>query len=178
MRLPAERRNPSKPLARQRFVIVPEWILDADVSANAVRVWAVLRSYADNKTGECWPSRATVAKRCGQSVDTVDRAVKELVRVRALSVRRRKGKNGEPLTNLFRLVIHNDAAKKPLPRRKGAATGSRKGAERTKPIGTITPITNTTSSDSTPDYDIETLLRDAVARLTAPPSQPHRRHLA
>lgn len=168
---PTGRRNRStrKP-TKERFVIVPEWILDADVSALAVRTWAILRSYADNETGEAWPSRSTIARRCGVSVDSIDRAIKELVKAGTLSVTRRKGKNGEPMTNLFRLVIHTEAAPKRRGSRKGTATRGRTDAELTRPIGTITHLTDRPTDPVSGDYDIEQLLQRALDALDVPRS--------
>ena len=166
---------------KERFVIVPEWIIDAEISALAVRTWAVLRSYADNQTGLAWPSRSTIAKRCGVSVDSVDRALKELVKARTLKIIRRRGKNGEPLTNLFRLVIHTQAAPKRAPSRKSTATSSRKGTARTRPIGTITQLTDKSTDPLSVDYTIEHLLSQALDAMDVtlkdiPPTP--RRHLA
>ena len=170
-------RKPTK----ERFVIVPEWIIDAEISALAVRTWAVLRSYANNQTGLAWPSRATVARRCGVSVDSIDRALKELVKAKTLKIIRRRGKNGEPLTNLFRLVIHTEAAPKRLPSRKGKGTSSRTEAARTRPIGTITHLTDKSLEPLSVDYTIENLLSQALDDMNVPLNDTppnHRRHLA
>lgn len=70
------------------FTIIPEWILYSDVSAQAVRVYGVLRRYADAQ-GKCHPSRKTIAERCRTSVATVDRAVSELIEIHALTVEHR-----------------------------------------------------------------------------------------
>jgi hypothetical protein len=160
--------------SKERFVIVPEWIIDAEVSALAVRVWAVLRTYADNGSGEAWPSRSTLARRCRVSVDSVDRALKELVKVKALRITRRKGQNGEPLTNLFRLVIHTDAALRRRGGRTGAPTGSRAGARGTRPKGTITQLTNKSIDEVSVDYSIQHLLERALA--DAGPASPQSEH--
>ncbi len=56
----------------QRFAIVPEWLLDADVSDCAVRLYAVLLRYGQT-SGSRMPSRALLARRLKKaSVDTVD----------------------------------------------------------------------------------------------------------
>lgn len=165
-------------VSKERFVIVPEWIIDAEVSALAVRVWAVLRSYADNGSGEAWPSRSTLAKRCLVSVDSVDRALKELVKVKALMITRRKGQNGEPLTNLFRLVIHNDAAVRRQGGRTGAHTRSRSGAQRTRSKGTNTHRTNNSIDADSVDYTVQHLLERALAESSAAsPQSEHRRKI-
>lgn len=77
-----------------RFSIVPEWLLDADVSDRAVRVYAVLARYADSETLEAFPSRQTIAERCNCHVKSVDRAIDELVAIKALKKIHRKAKEG------------------------------------------------------------------------------------
>ena len=72
------------------FSIVPEWVIVADVSHGAVRLYALISRYADYATGEAFPSRATLASRLRVSTDTVDRFIKELVGVEALTVVRRR----------------------------------------------------------------------------------------
>lgn len=66
------------------FAIVPEWVLVAEVSDRAVRLYAILARHADAKEGTAFPARRTLARRLGCSVDTVDRAVKELIELGAL----------------------------------------------------------------------------------------------
>ena len=84
----------------QRFAIVPEWVIDADVGDCAFRLYAVLLRYGQT-SGARMPSRATLARRLRKrSVDTVDRAMKELVTLGAVRVERRHdGKQN--LTNLY-----------------------------------------------------------------------------
>lgn len=61
------------------FAVIPEVILDAPISANAVRLYAVLRRYADQRTGHAHPGRKTLATRMRvANVKTVDRALAEL----------------------------------------------------------------------------------------------------
>jgi hypothetical protein len=84
----------------QRFAIVPEWIIDAEIGDCAFRLYAVLLRYGQS-SGVRMPSRATLARRLRKrSVDTVDRAMKELVVAGAVVVeRRRDGKQN--LTNRY-----------------------------------------------------------------------------
>ena len=86
----------------QRFAIVPEWVIDADIGDAAFRLYAVLLRYGQT-SGARMPSRATLARRLRKrSVDTVDRAMKELVALGAVRVERRHdGKQN--LTNLYHL---------------------------------------------------------------------------
>ncbi len=69
------------------FAVVPEYVLDADVSPQAVRLYAVLRRYADQRTLRCHPSRETLAGRLHvSSPKVVDRASKELVAIGVLEI--------------------------------------------------------------------------------------------
>jgi hypothetical protein len=49
-------------LLEQRFSIVPEWVLDADISDAALRLYAVLLRYGQT-SGSRMPSRALLARR-------------------------------------------------------------------------------------------------------------------
>jgi len=69
------------------FALVPEYVLDADITAQAVRLYAVLRRYADKKTLRCYPSRATLVSRLHKaSPKVVDRASRELVDIGVLVI--------------------------------------------------------------------------------------------
>ena len=83
-----------------RFAMVPEWILDAEVSDRAVRLYAVLARYADG-SGRAWPGRALLAKRVRCSKDSIDRAMAELVAVGAITKRGRVSADGDQTSNLY-----------------------------------------------------------------------------
>ena len=85
------------------FSMIPEWVLDAKISATAVRLYCVLQRYA-NSDGLCHPSRRTLAERCGCSTATIDRAVDELVDIRALVVSHRRTERGDQTSNLYTVV--------------------------------------------------------------------------
>jgi hypothetical protein len=101
------------------FAIVPSYVLFSNVSANAVRLFAVLNRYA-NKRGQAWPSRKTLAQLLEVSVATVDRAKDELVELGALTVENRQGPNGDPTSNIYTLVMSS-------PMRRGTPTGEERG---------------------------------------------------
>jgi hypothetical protein len=85
-----------------RFSMVPEWVLDADIGDCALRLYAVLLRYG-NTTGARMPSRTTLAWRLHKkSVDTVDRALAELVRLGAVQVEHRWA-GQQRLTNRYRI---------------------------------------------------------------------------
>jgi len=106
------------------FSIIPEWVLDAEISDRAVRLYVLLGRYAD-ANGSSYPGRGTLAKRLGCSVDSVDRAARELVIAGALEKTSRWTEDGDQTTNLCRLIY---AAPVQHPGRKPAATPSRNGA--------------------------------------------------
>jgi hypothetical protein len=69
------------------FAPIPEWILYAEISALAVRVYGVLRRHADDRTRLAFPSRRTLADRVRASdVKTVDRPLIELAGIGAITV--------------------------------------------------------------------------------------------
>lgn len=70
------------------FAIVPEWLLDAEVSARAIQVYARLSRFA-NSQNTARPSRKRLAKLCRCSVKSIDRALRELEAVRAVKITHR-----------------------------------------------------------------------------------------
>ena len=98
--------------ADEYFAIVPEWVILADVSANAVRLYALLNRFA-NSAGRAWPSRRTLAEMLRTSMATIDRAKDELVSAGALTVEHRTNPAGDPSSNLY--TIHTRPHGKPSP---------------------------------------------------------------
>lgn len=94
------------------FTIIPEWLLDEEISDRAVRLYAVLGRYAD-KAGRSWPSRKRLAERLGCSVNSLDRARAELEEIGALVTEQRYTDEGVPTTNLYvlRRGIPTDAGR-------------------------------------------------------------------
>lgn len=91
------------------FAIVPEWVVHADISANAVRLYAILNRFA-NSRGHAWPSRKTIAELMRVSVATIDRAKDELVEVGALTIEPRTTPSGDPSSNLY--ILHTSPVDK------------------------------------------------------------------
>lgn len=89
----------------ERFAQMPEELLfDPALSAEAVRLWGVLARYANDRD-EAWPSRRTLAKRCGQvSPSTIDRAVAVLVKAGWVQRHVRKREDGSHLSTLYTLT--------------------------------------------------------------------------
>src|SRR4051812_38122268 len=80
-------------------------MLDADVSDAAFRLYAVLARYG-NTSGVRMPGRALLAHRLRKSIDTVDRALRELTAVGVLEIERRQDGNRH-LTNRYHLRTHH-----------------------------------------------------------------------
>lgn len=69
------------------FIMVPLWLLEA--SPNAFKLYAILKRYANNRTNEAWPSRATLADHMGyKQAKTLDPIIKELEGIGAVRVKR------------------------------------------------------------------------------------------
>jgi len=121
--------------AQVYFAVIPEWVLYLPVSSSAIRVYCCLSRYADNKSGECWPSRRTLAMRSRISIATVDRALKELVEHGAILQRKRKNDAGDWTSNLYIVLAlpMGVASNLALPHTRIAATGKRKDVALTKP---------------------------------------------
>ena len=93
----------------QRFAIVPEWVLDLDVSDAALRLYALLLRYGGT-SGSRMPSRRLLAERMRRSVDSVDRAMRDLETAGLVRVeRRRRGR--ENLTNRYHVRTTNPTEK-------------------------------------------------------------------
>ena len=107
----------------QPFALVPEWVIDTDISDAAFRVYSLLLRYG-NTSGQRMPSRKLLAVRLHRSVDAVDRAVRELADTGLVRIEhRRAGRRN--LTNRYHLTTTDPkapaagvAADLPPPRRR------------------------------------------------------------
>lgn len=85
------------------YSIIPEWVLYAEISANAVRLYGVLQRHADKNDGTCHPTRGRLADLSKFSRATVDRAIQELIDIGALKVQNRRSKSGDWTSNLYQV---------------------------------------------------------------------------
>ena len=162
---PAERAGDAPELVvEERFAIVPEWLLDAEIGDCAVRLYAVLLRYGAS-SGARMPGRATLARRLRkQSTDTVDRAMRDLVGVGAVVVEHRY-EGRQRLTNRYHLRTsrprsgggRTDAAtpaEPEAPGRTDAATRTTagRGGGRTDAAGVAAPMRHDreSSTETTP----------------------------
>ena len=123
-------------LIEQQFVIVPMWVIMfamkstcLPVSAITLRVYCVIRSHADARTGQCFPSRKLIADRAKCSVGSVDTAIKDLCEHGALSVRKRRSGSGDWTSNLY--TVHATTA---LPATNDGTTGGPESLTLTRTI--------------------------------------------
>lgn len=97
--------------------MVPVAVLaDTTINDRAFRVWCSIATFADYTTGETFAAQASIAERMGVSVDTVQRAMKQLVGAGWLLVTPRLI-SGRKVGNIYTIVNGN---------RSSAASGSRK----------------------------------------------------
>jgi len=96
--------SPEKLNADNFFAIIPEWLLYADISAQAVRLYGVLRRYAD-RDGSCFPSRKRLASDLRmESTKPVDKALKELIAIGAITSEHRHTEQGDLQSNLYTVL--------------------------------------------------------------------------
>lgn len=93
-----------KLIADNYFTIIPEWILYSEISPQAVRLYGVLRRYAD-RDGACFPSRKRLANDLRvESTKPVDKAIKELEAIGAITVEHRYTEQGDLQSNLYTVL--------------------------------------------------------------------------
>jgi len=85
------------------FAIIPEWILDADISPRAKNLYCILWTYADRKDGSCYPSVTTLSKRVGVSRANTHKLINELLDTGAITKQNRV-KDNVKQTNLYFLI--------------------------------------------------------------------------
>jgi hypothetical protein len=87
------------------FQQIPNWILDEVVSAQAIRLYAILRRQGDNKRRTSYYSRKKIAIQMQCSPATMDRAKQELLNCGAICQINRKDKNGDWTSNMYHVHV-------------------------------------------------------------------------
>jgi len=87
--------------SENKFAIMPEWVIELDISHTAFRLYAVLARYADNVTHQAFPSLDTLAERLSCSEKTVRRAIDDLVKAGAIT----KHNRGRYNSNLYTVMV-------------------------------------------------------------------------
>ena len=97
MGIPDKRRMP--------FTIVDDCIIDdTDLDAYEKCTYLVLCRFSDNKTGQSYPSRKTIAKMVGCSDRKIDKCLKTLTSKGYIKKTERQGKAGSWDTNLYTIL--------------------------------------------------------------------------
>lgn len=88
-----------------RWSMLPEWIIThPDLTPATKIVYAALMLYANDER-QAWPSRKNIATRSAVSIDTVDRAIKQLLEFGALVVEARYDDAHRQTSNRYTLRI-------------------------------------------------------------------------
>lgn len=158
------------------FAVVPAWVIEAEISAQAFRLYAVLARRADNGTGQTFPSRRTLSEALRCSVDTVDRALQDLHRIGAVTKVARQDARGDQKSNLYTVRWNRTHA-----------AGGRTDAATPQPHGCGTELDpslelDPTTADAVPQRERRPRARtprddlwDAIARFYGTPQTPAER---
>lgn len=87
-----------------RFAIVPEWVLDLDVSDRAVRLYALLARYSAGE-GAAFPSLRTLQERLSCGRTALRDAIDELRQHGAIAREERHAPSGRQTTNRYVLAV-------------------------------------------------------------------------
>lgn len=99
---------------RFNFTIIENEIID-DIERfdkNDLLCYMVLCRFANNETGECYPSYKTIAEKMRVGVSTAIKAIKSLESKGAIKIHSRKNENGGDTSNLYVIQNINDENKK------------------------------------------------------------------
>lgn len=113
----------------EKYAVVPEAIIEADISVNAKFLWVIFRLHADPE-GRCYPGRKRLAELMRCSAETVKRAKKELLEAKLIVCYERYGEDGRRTTDDVYLTpprVTTDPPRvtsDPYPRVTGDPTGS------------------------------------------------------
>ncbi len=78
---------------------------DERIGGNAIRLYGYLASFADKKSGECFPSWARISSELPLNKDTISTARKQLERYGYVVIRREKGSGGRFGRNVYILPL-------------------------------------------------------------------------
>lgn len=92
------------------FQQIPNWLLDETISAQAIRLYAVLRRNGHNKRHTSFYSRKKISEQMQSSAATMDRARIELIEVGAICQIQRKSNSGDFTSNLYHVHTNKQMA--------------------------------------------------------------------
>lgn len=123
---------------------VPEWLLDADISDRAFRLYALLSRYA-NGDGRAWPGKKLLADRLGCAKSTLEAALAELAEAGAVAVLPRFRDDGSQAQNDYLLHWSRPEARVGEPDQPGGGEPDPSGA-----MNEETPRNEETSTPHSP----------------------------
>ncbi len=91
------------------FVLCPVDVFRTQVSPTAYKVFLVLKSF-DNKEHKIFPSKKTLAEKCGLGLTSIYKAIKQLVKVGFVTVVSRFDCNGRQTSNFYQITAPADEA--------------------------------------------------------------------
>lgn len=150
------------------FAQIPTALLHSDVSPRAKLLFAFLWDYAQRDTGRATPSRKRLAADLAVSVDTLDRAVAELVKAGWLAVRARVTKEGDRTSNEYRLLVGGGRTDAATGSRTHAATVAAPQVQEPEPLEPEVDTDVSTSAEvAIPRHDVERLCQLLSERVRA-----------
>lgn len=84
-----------------KFSMIPEWLLDIDISPRAYQVYGALAKYANNSTKETFVSQQTLAERLNCARSTINNAIQELRQRGCIVVQERYDETGHQKSNNY-----------------------------------------------------------------------------
>ncbi len=88
---------------RTQFIQCPQEALQAEISPTAYKVYLALKSF-DGKERQIFPSKKTLAEKCGLGLTSIYTAIKQLIHARLVAVVARFDKNGRQTSNFYQLT--------------------------------------------------------------------------
>lgn len=95
------------------YAVTPAWLLEADISDRAFRLYCYLALRVNRDKGYAWPTRKRIADALRCSPKSVDRAVQELIEIGAIEVRKRRSEYGDWDSNIY-VVRHVQGVASPV----------------------------------------------------------------
>ena len=132
------------------------YVMKTDIPDGIAKLVAfVIADYAHAETGQAWPKVETLARKCSQSVRTVQRKIRVLEELGILRVEQRHAETGRQRENLFVLYlpgVPRPAANDPSPPR-SSGRPTRGEGDTQSPIPPPDPVTPEGVTAVTPEGD-------------------------
>lgn len=91
-------------MAKKFTKVLNEIIEDTELKASDKMLYVVLSKYADNKSGESFPSNKRLKELVGASINSIQSSKKRLMDAGYISIEQRFNSNGGRTSNLYRIL--------------------------------------------------------------------------